>query len=191
MGLREAKRYISDLRRKQGNPYLWPDFVTGLPDTQAIVKKLDEVYSKLGKYSVTFIRIANIHPYLIKYGSDKHSEIIQWAAAVLKTTMDRYGGFVGALGSHDFVAIAKKAETDAFVEEATRAFNKKITSFYSDEDMKKKQVLSFKKDGKTINIGLMHLISATANGSVKIPQENLIPWLARLCSDMEKGPQAG
>jgi hypothetical protein len=185
MGLREAKKYITELHRKQGNPYLWPDFVTGLPDTSAIVKKTGEVYPKLGKYAVSFIRIANIHPYLVKYGPGRHSEIIQWAAAVLKTTMDEHKGFVGALGSHDFVAVCRAGRTEDFLREASATFEKKINTFYSKEDLERKTIMSFKKGNRTINIGLMRLLHATANGSTRIPEESLIPHLAKLCSDME------
>lgn len=185
MGIREAKKYITDLRQRQNNPYLWPDFVTGLPDTNAIVKKTDEVYSKLGKYTISVIRIANIHPYLIKYGSEKHSEIIQWAAAILKTTMDEYRGFVGALGSYDFVAVCKAKDTEPFLTEVSSAFEKKMKTFYSKKDLEKKTVLSFKKNGELVNIGLMRLIACTASEKTKVPQEQLIPQLAKNCSEIE------
>jgi GGDEF domain-containing protein len=88
VGIAEAKKYIADLRKRQENPYLWPDFLTGLPEKPAIISNLQKVYPKLGEFAIAYIRIANIHPYLIKYGPDKHAEIIQWAAAILKTSCD-------------------------------------------------------------------------------------------------------
>jgi hypothetical protein len=94
----EAKKYIQDLHKKQKNPFLWPDYLTGLPDKAAIIKIMDEVFPKLGEYSIAYVRIANIQPYLIKYGPDRHAEIIQWAAAILKTSSDkRPNSFVGTL----------------------------------------------------------------------------------------------
>ena len=39
MGFKEAKKYISELHKKQDDPYLWPDYLTGLPDKNAIVQK--------------------------------------------------------------------------------------------------------------------------------------------------------
>jgi hypothetical protein len=45
MGLTEAKKYIQHLHKKQDNPYLWPDYLTGLPDKSAIIKKMESVTS--------------------------------------------------------------------------------------------------------------------------------------------------
>ncbi len=39
MGLAEAKKYIQELHKKQSDPFLWPDYLTGLPDKAAIIKK--------------------------------------------------------------------------------------------------------------------------------------------------------
>jgi len=146
MGIAEAKKYIADLRRKQGDPAQWPDFLTGLPDKTVIVRKVNEVCSRLDRYAITYLRIGNIEPYLLKYGSERHMEIIQWAAAILKTTVDKYNGFLGAYDTHDFVTICRKKDVKAFLGEASDTFDKKIKSFYSEDDLKKKAVLSFKKD---------------------------------------------
>src|SRR3990172_7253730 len=155
MGTAEARKYIQELRRKQENPYLWPDFLTGLPDKPAILKKLGEAFPKLGKYSIAYVRIANIHPYLIKYGPDRHADIIQWAAAILKTTADKQKGFVGAFSSHNFILVCAKGGAEAIIKEATELFNKKALAFYSDEDVKKGCVMSFMGDGKKIKVGFM------------------------------------
>jgi GGDEF domain-containing protein len=186
MGLREAKRYISELRKKQDNPYLWPDFLTGLPDRTAIIEKTSKVFPKLGRYAVSYIRIANIHPYLIKYGTDRHAEIIQWAAAVLKITADKYKGFVGTFNIHDFVAICEAKKTKDFLAEASQLFEKKAKTFYSKEDLKKKKVLSFLLEGKKIDIGFMKLVAATLDEKPDMPKEQLIPYLGRLCAEFEK-----
>lgn len=186
MGLGEAKRYIHELHRRQVNPYLWPDFLTGLPDRAAIIEKILEIYPKLGKHSISYIRIANIHPYLIKYGSDRHAELIQWAAAVLKTTSDKYKGFVGAFGTHDFIAICRAKSTNDFLKETGRLFEKKAKTFYSKEDIERKKVLSFTREGKKINIGFMKLIASTVDKKTVIRREDIIPYLGKLCSELER-----
>jgi hypothetical protein len=186
MGYKEARKYITELHKKQRNPYLWPDYLTGLPDVGAIIKKIDELYPKLSGYSVSYIRIANIHPYLIKYGSGRHSEIIQWAAAILKTTSEKYGAFVGAFGTHDFVTLCRKKDTGNFLEETSRLFDRKARSFYSKEDIKKKTPLSFMREGRRINIGFMQFITSTIDGKSDIPKESLIPRLGALCTELER-----
>jgi GGDEF domain-containing protein len=185
MGLREAKKYISELHRKQGDPYLWPDFVTGLPNTSAIIKKINEAYPKLGKFSISYIKIGNIHPYLIKYGTSRHSEVIQWTAAILKTAVDKHKGFVGVLGSYDFVTVCNAKKTEECIQEATRLFEKKMKTFYSEKDLERKSVLSFKREGQTIDLGLMKLVAATVDRPTRIAKRNLINHLANRCSELE------
>jgi GGDEF domain-containing protein len=186
MSINEAKKYISELHRKQKNPYLWPNFLTGLPDVGAIINKINEVYPKLSRYSISYIRIANIHPYLIKYGSGRHSEIIQWAAAILKTTADKHGAFVGAFGTHNFVAICKKKDAAEILSEASKTFQKKAKTFYSKEDIKKKTPLSFTREGRRINIGFMQFIASTIEGESEIPKENLLQHLGAICTELER-----
>jgi GGDEF domain-containing protein len=185
MGLKEARQYISDLRKKQGDPYLWPDFLTGLPDKKAVIRKKNEAYPMLGKYAVSYVRIANIHPYLIKYGAGSHAEIIHWAAAILKTTADKYKGFVGAFGTHDFVVISEAKNLKEILREASELFGKKAKTFYSPEDLKRKTVLSFNREGERVEIGFMRLINSTVDRKTDISRDSLLPHLERLCSEQE------
>ena len=186
MGLNEAKQYIAELHKKQDNPYLWPDFLTGLPDKNAIIKMISEVYNLLGKQSISMIRIANIQPYLIKYGPDKHAEIIQWAAGILKTTADKNNGFVGAFCTHDFVAICDEKRSENLIKNASQLFEKKALTFYTKEDLKRGNVFSFIKEGEKINIGFMRLIATTMSEKTSLPKDHIIPYLGRLCTEIER-----
>lgn len=188
MGITEAKKYIEELHKRQENPYLWPDFLTGLPDKAAILKKLAEVYPKLGQYAVVYVRIANIHPYLIKYGPDRHAEIIQWAAAILKTTCDQCAGcFVGTVGTHDFVAMCKTQSMGKHMKSAQKAFNKKMESFYTKEDLKNKTTLSFARNGGIVRVGLMKMVAVVADSPTSVDRSLLIREMGRICDSMESG----
>lgn len=187
MGLLEAKKYIQALHKKQDNPYLWPDYLTGLPDKAAIIKKLGEAFPRLGEYTIAYIRIANVHPYLIKYGSDRHAEIIQWAAAILQTTSKKCrGSFIGTLSTHDFIAICKTRSMETLFKEADKIFSKKIESFYTKEDLQKKITLSFRKNGnELVNIGLIKLIAVVADRKLGIKNSSLIQEMGRVCEALE------
>jgi len=186
MVLRDARKYISELRKRQSDPYLWPDFLTGLPDKTAILRKINEIYPSVEKYSISFIRISNIHPYLIKYGYERHAEIIQWAAAILKTALEDCEGFLGAYETHDFVAIYETQKCDSFFQEASDAFVKKTGEFYSDADLQSGAVLSFTRGRKQVRIGLMRLIEFTVKGMPGTPREQLLPYLEAKCTALEK-----
>jgi len=187
MVMNGAKKYIQDLRKKQKNPYLWPDYLTGLPDKAAIIKKMDEVFPKLGEYSIIYVRIANIQPYLIKYGSDSHAEIIQWAAAILKTCSDkRANSFVGTLSTHDFIVMCQTKKMAKLLEEVREIFRKKVSTFYSKEDLKNELTLSFdRNDGKKINFGLMKFVAVAADKKFRVNKGQLIRNMARVCDAME------
>ncbi|MDP2167432.1 MAG: hypothetical protein Q8J64_03775 [Thermodesulfovibrionales bacterium] len=185
MGTKEAKKYIKALHKKQDNPYLWPDYLTGLPEKPAIIKWISEVYGKPLKH-ILYVRIANIHPYLIKYGPDRHADIIQWAAAVLKTTADKYKAFVGAFNSHDFIAVCDAKAASDFMDEASKVFNKKALSFYSREDLQKGSVISFIRDGKKVNAGFMKLISSGMCAKTDTPKDQVVQHLGSLCEKAER-----
>ena len=187
MGLIQAKKYIQDLHKKQSNPYLWPDYLTGLPDKHAIIKKMDEVFPAVGEYSISYIRIANIQPYLLKYGPDKHAEIIQWAAAILKTTYDICPkSFIGAFNTHDFIGICKTRNMVKLFEEAQEMFRKKTAVYYSKNDLGKGITLSFdKNDGEKVNCGLMTLIAVVVDKKLRVKKSHLIRNMARICEAVE------
>jgi GGDEF domain-containing protein len=181
MGLKDAKKYISDLHRRQDDPLLWPDYLTGLPNAHAIIKILKDAYPKLGKYAIAYICIADVNTYLIKYGSDRHAEIIQWAAAILKTTADSHNCFVGASKSHDFVAVGRKQDVNNFLVDASRLFDRKVKSFYGEKDLSRKSVLSFVSDGKEVNVGLMRLAHSVIDSRTEIPREEILAYLEESC----------
>jgi len=187
MGIQEAKRYLSDLKRKQGKPELWPDFLTGLPDKSTTLKKVGEALSKRVKPAVLYIRVADVEPYLVKYGSTHHIEVVKWAAAILKTTAEKYGGLVGVYDTHDFIAILKKKDAGSFMEEALQTFDRKAKSFYSEQDLKRKTVLSFEGNGGHVNVGLMRFVHASSEDFPPTTPEKLIPTLARSARKAEKG----
>lgn len=187
MGLAEARKYITELHKKQSDPGSWPDFVTGLPGKAAILRQLGIVYPKLGREAVVYLRISNIYPYLMKYGYERHADLIEWAAAILKTTSDRVrGAFVGAMDSHDFVVTARRTEIDGILEEARDLFAKKTASLYSPEDRKRKYIIAFRADGDDVHVGLMGLVGARVAEKPPVARLDFLPYLAALCSEIEK-----
>jgi hypothetical protein len=183
MGQREANKYIQQLHKKQNNPYLWPDFLTGLPDKAAIIKNNEKVFPNLGKYSIAYIRIVNIHPYLIKYGPDNHADIIQWAAAILKTTSKKYkNSFVGTLCTHDFIFTCETKDMPKFLKESGRTFKARIENYYTKKDLKNKTTLSFKKKGgQKVSVGLIRFLSVIADKKLKGKRSQIIQDMGKVC----------
>lgn len=187
MALSEAKKYIQQLHKRQSDPFLWPDFLTGLPDKSAILRKLEDIYPKLGRTSIAYVRISNIQSYLIKYGPDHHADIIQWTAAILKTSADRCrSGFAGTLGTHDFMVMCESREIQNLMREASGLFQKQMRNYYSSKDLKDQTTLAFTKDkGENIRIGLMKLVCVIADKKLPVRRGDLILNMARLCDALE------
>ena len=186
MKFNAARKYIRELQRKQKDPFGWPDYLTGLPGKSAVLKKLETIYPKIGAFGVSYVRIANIYPYLIKYGYEKHAELISWAAAILKSSSDKYlDSFVGTMSTHDFVVMAKSKDMDALVSEASGLFKEKARTYYSPEDRKNGIILSFKLDNRNFCVGLMEFISCGVKEDPPVPRLRLIPHLAQSCSRLE------
>lgn len=192
MGLPEVNKYIKELRRKQSDPGNWPDYLTGLPGKSAILHELDKIYPKLGRNSVAYVRIANIYPYLIKYGYSHHADLIEWSAAILKTTAEGLdeGSFVGTIGTHDYIVISKQSEMDGILKKSQELFEKKARACYSPEDRKKGVILSFEAGGKTMRVGLMKLIYAATDEKINLPKIDILPYLSGLCSRLEQTPHS-
>ncbi len=186
--MREAKEYIDTLRKRQDNPFLWPDYLTGLPDRAAVLSKIEKVFPRIGRYGIAYLRIANIHPYLLKYGSDRHADAIQWAAGILKTVSKEVkGSFVGTVGTHDFLLIARAGDIKSIIRKANRLFRNKIKTFYSGDDRKRGYVISFRRDdGERVEIGFMSLVSVVLLTPPSVERMNLIPALEGHCRLMEQ-----
>ena len=191
MGISEAKKYVRDLHKRQNNPYLWPDFLTGLPDKTAILDKLEHIFPKIGRYSLAYVRIGNIQPYLIKYGPDRHADIIQWTAAILKTSAEGCrNGFAGTLNTHDFMVMCESRNMQELMAEASGMFRKRISAYYSETDLKNKATISFKKnDGGNMRIGLMRLVYVVADSKLPVKKSDLILNMARICDALENSDE--
>ncbi|MFZ6017236.1 MAG: hypothetical protein ACOYU0_06475 [Nitrospirota bacterium] len=72
------------------------------------------------------------------------------------------------------------------MKETAYLFKKKTSGFYSKEDLSKKSIFSFIRNGKEVNIGLMKLIAATADRKLDIKRSHLIQTLGRACARLEE-----
>ncbi len=187
MSLQRARRYIEQLHRRQDNPYLWPDYLTGLPDQRAVVRKVSEVYPRIGRFAICYLRIANIEPYLMKYGYDNHSEIIQWAAAILKSVASETGQtFVGKAGTHEFVVITRPSKTAEFIRKANTLLRRKLRHWLNEEDIKRGYIFTFTDvTGQVRKAGLLKFVCAYVDRPVEVEKLELLPYLKNLCRKAE------
>lgn len=187
MSLQRARRYIQELHRKQDNPYLWPDYLTGLPDQRAVVKKVLDIYPKIGRFAICYLRIANIEPYLMKYGYDNHAEIIQWAAAILKSVAIETGQtFVGKAATHEFVVITRASKISDFTKKANSLLRRKLKQWYNEDDLKRGYIFAYTdSSGIERQAGLLKFVCAYVDRPLNLEKMELLPYLKTLCRKAE------
>jgi hypothetical protein len=72
------------------------------------------------------------------------------------------------------------------VNEARRIFNRKIESFYTKKDLKKRTTLTFKRNGgEKVDIGLVTLISVIVDRKQSTKRSHLIQDMGRICEGIE------
>jgi hypothetical protein len=121
----------------------------------------------------------------LKYGDSKHAELIQWAAAILKTTASEYkGAFVGAVGTHEFTIVSKTKDMRNLIRKARNLFIKKTKEYYADADLERNYIFSFTRDGTKVYVGFMDLIYEILE-QPNVEKFNVIPYLAQLCVECE------
>lgn len=70
--------------------------------------------------------------------------------------------------------------------EAARTFKKKVEAYYTSEDLASKTTLSFNRNGKKINIGLMELKAVIADRKLSIKKSRLLQDMGKTCESLER-----
>jgi hypothetical protein len=146
---------------------------------------MDEV-SRDWESTQLYIRIANIQPYLIKYGPNTHAEIIKWSAAILKKIYDKCANsFIGTISTHDFIGMCKTKNMVELFMQVRETFRTKISSYYSKKDLDNEETLSFNgNDGKKVSFGLIKFIAVVADKKLRVKRV-ILSEHARICDAIE------
>ncbi len=114
--------------------------LTGLPGNVQIHAELKKRILKDEDFSVLYLDLDNFKAYNDVYGFLKGDEIIEFTAqTIMKCVHEMFleNSFIGHIGGDDFVAIVPSTEVDEICQEIITNFDKKVTKFFTEEDLEK------------------------------------------------------
>lgn len=124
---------------------------TGLPGNTSILKELQKVIEDESAVCIIYADLDNFKAYNDTYGFAQGDNIISFTANVIRVALqlnDCAESFLGHIGGDDFVLIVPVEKRAAVAAEIIRRIDQGITEFYNAEDLARKYVIAFDREGQ-------------------------------------------
>jgi diguanylate cyclase (GGDEF)-like protein len=132
--------------------------LTHLPGNTSIMEEL-QIYINRGKpFAVGYADLDKFKVYNDKYGFEKGDEIIKDTARLLISVIrDKAGSnaFIGHIGGDDFVFITEENLVEDISKQIVESFDKKVPSFYTEEDYNRGFIQGKDRQGNEQKFGLL------------------------------------
>lgn len=146
--------------------------LTRLPGNVSILNELTRRLENKELFAVCYIDLDKFKSYNDKYGFEHGDEVIRETARILIKTTQGLGNkndFIGHIGGDDYVIVTSPQASDKLCQKIIEEFEKKVPSFYSDEDRKKGYIIAKDRKGKEGKIPLLSIsIGVVTNERKKI-----------------------
>ena len=132
--------------------------LTHLPGNTSIIEELQKNINQKNIFAVGYADLDKFKAYNDYYGFEKGDEVIRTVARVIIAAVRSVAGdnaFVGHIGGDDFVFIADDNLMDTIAQKIVQEFDKKVPSFYTEEDFQTGRIISKDRQGKEQNFGLL------------------------------------
>ena len=161
--------------------------LTHLPGNTTIMDEL-QMHIESGKaFAVGYADLDKFKEYNDKYGFEKGDAVIRETARILIKCVRDTGGpltFIGHVGGDDFVFITDDEMIEKTCQSIINEFDKKISSFYSEEDLKRGYILAADRQGKEQKFGLLCIsICIVSNVHQKITH---VAQIAEIGAELKK-----
>ncbi len=132
--------------------------LTHLPGNTSIMEELQANISSGNPFAVGYADLDKFKVYNDKYGFEKGDDIIKETARLLISVVRKQAGpnaFIGHIGGDDFVFITGEDLVEDICKEIIEVFDKKVASFYSDEDFERGYIEGKDRQGNEQRFGLL------------------------------------
>ena len=140
--------------------------LTGLPGGISIEAETKRRIAKNLKFATLYIDIDNFKSYNEAYGFLKGDAVIRELASVVDETvreLGNYDDFIGHGGGDDFVVITTPEKAAGVAEKIISDFEKKVPSFYREEDLKRGYSILVDRLGRDYYVPIMTLSIGVAS----------------------------
>lgn len=139
---------------KDANP------LTGLPGNNSIMARLRRAVENNEEVCFFYLDLDHFKSYNDKYGFVNGDNVLKMLAKLLENALkflDKDGTFVGNVGGDDFVMLFNSSYMVQVAMAIVKAFDMKIKSHYSKEDIEKDHIVAVDRDGREKVFPIMSL----------------------------------
>jgi diguanylate cyclase (GGDEF)-like protein len=143
--------------QRQANP------LTGLPGNLSIEKEVERRLANNTRFVFMYADVDNFKAFNDYYGYKQGDEAIKLTAEIIvQSVRDNGNGddFVGHIGGDDFVIISTPAKADAIASRVVKAFDERVVSLFTPEDLERGYVEVVNRKGMTDKFPLLTLTIA-------------------------------
>jgi diguanylate cyclase (GGDEF)-like protein len=134
--------------------------MTGLPGNNTLTKRIKQALKQKEAVCVIYSDLDNFKAFNDKYGFALGDEVLLFTSNIFTKVVKRVNlpdAFVGHIGGDDFIVIVPSTLAQKVADEIIQVFDKGITSFYSDEDVKANCIHSVNRQGEKQTFPLMSI----------------------------------
>lgn len=161
--------------------------LTHLPGNTSIIEELRKHISSKNSFAVGYADLDKFKAYNDYYGFEKGDEVIRTLARTIIESVRSVAGetaFVGHIGGDDFVFITADDVMDKTAQKIVEEFDKKVPSFYTEEDFKAGKIVSKDRQGNEQNFGLLSVsIGIVSNISQQLVH---VAQIAEIAAELKK-----
>jgi len=140
--------------------------ITELPGNKAIEQELDERLESGNEFALCYVDLDDFKAYNDYYGFHAGSEVIRMTGRLLSEAVKAKGGqddFLGHVGGDDFIILTSMENAEPISKEIISRFDERIPSYYQQEDLEKRYIVSVDRRGyvmkfpvMTVSISIVH-----------------------------------
>lgn len=146
--------------------------LTRLPGNVSILNELSRRLENRFPFAVCYLDLDKFKAYNDKYGFEHGDEVIRETARILIACQQQFGNpddFIGHIGGDDFVIVTSPNIVDNLCQKIINDFEKKVPSFYNEQDRKKGYIIAKDRQGREEKIPLLSIsIGVVTSESRKI-----------------------
>ncbi len=131
--------------------------LTKLPGNTSIITRIQELIEEKKDFALGYVDLNNFKAYNDKYGFARGDDVIRMVARILVNLVNQIpkNTFVGHIGGDDFVFIVPPEDAKALAERIISFFDEIIPSFYDEEDLQAKRIVSTDRQGNIKEFPIM------------------------------------